>query len=182
MVADPTRGDVTERPPAVLRPLFDALRLVAVGDPLDGLQRALMSIDLDADALGDLIAIDTAAYVRTLVLRRPTIEVFVMAWLPGQRSPIHDHRGSACAVKVVSGVGLEQLYTPGPEQTAIRSGGAQRVAKGGVIGSFDNDIHSFGNAAASPASIRDILVTIHAYWPPLAPTAKYVEGEYPAAR
>ena len=166
---------MTERPPAVLRPRFEALRLVTIGDPLDGLQRALMSIDLDADALGDTIAIDTAAYVRTLVLRRPTIEVFVMAWLPGQRSPIHDHRGSACAVKVVSGVGLEQLYTQGPEQTAIKNGGAQRIGKGGVIGSFDSDIHSFGNAAASPASIRDILVTIHAYWPPLAPTVKYAD-------
>lgn len=166
---------MTERPPAVLRPLFEALRLVSIGDPLDGLQRALAAIDVHADALGDAIAIDTAAYVRTLVLRRPTIEVFVMAWLPGQRSPIHDHRGSACAVKVISGVGLEQLYTPGPEQIAIRRGDAQRVAKGDVIGSFDADVHSFGNAAASPASIRDILVTVHAYWPPLAPTAKYVE-------
>ncbi len=171
------RGDLTERPPRVLLPLFDALSLVPLGNPLEGLQRALAAIELDADALGESIAIDTAAYVRTLVLRRPSVEVFVMAWLPGQKSPIHDHRGSACAVKVVSGVGIEQQYRCAGEDTVVRTGGAQRVLPGGVIGSFDADIHSFGNAAASPASIRDILVTVHAYWPPLAPTLKYVEAE-----
>ena len=163
--------------PLVLAPLFETLSRAKQPCALDLLERALDDIAITADALGESIAIDTSAYVRTLVFRSSFVEMFVMAWLPGQRSPIHDHRGSACAVKVVSGRALEQRYGPGPKGTVVRTAAPQLVGAGTVIGSFDADIHAFGNAATGPAPLRDILVTMHAYSPPLAPTTKYVDGE-----
>jgi cysteine dioxygenase len=168
---------MTGRFPPPLAPLFDRLSQSREPCALDLLERALDDLEISADALGESIAIDTAAYVRTLVFRTPHVEMFVMAWLPGQRSPIHDHRGSACAVKVVSGRALEQRYEPGPEGTVVRAAAPQLVGVGTVIGSYDADIHAFGNASMGPAPIRDILVTMHAYSPPLAPTTKYIDGE-----
>ena len=158
-------------------PLFDALTRLPRSHALGVLQSALTEIEVTPDALGESIAIDTAAYVRTLVFKNPVVEVFVMAWLPGQRSPIHDHRGSACAVRVVSGTALEQIYGVTASGVAIPTGEPRRIFAGEVCGSFDADVHSFGNAAKNPAPIRDILVTLHAYSPPLAPTFKYVEAD-----
>ena len=172
----PARADMTHCPPDALVPLFGALTRAPRSHPLSVLERALGEIEVTADALGESIAIDTTAYVRTLVFKTVDVEVFVMAWLPGQRSPIHDHRGSACAVKVVSGTAIEQLYELTPGGTVVCCASPKLVKPGDVVGSFDADIHSLGNFAKNPAPLRDILVTIHAYSPPLAPTLKYVEA------
>lgn len=170
--------DATGSPPASLRPLFAALDAAAAARlpiPLETLRGVLAAVDVTAESLGDAIQIDSARYVRTLVHRTESAEVLVMAWLPGQRSPIHDHAGSACAVRVVSGEALEQVYLPNGDGTVSAHGAPRRLARGGVTGSFDADIHALGNAAAGPAPTRDILVTIHVYSPPLRPTGKYVE-------
>lgn len=170
--------DATRCPPECLRPLFLALDEAARRQrpvPMETLKRLLAACTVTAESLGDAIQIDAARYVRTLVYRSETSEVLVMAWLPGQRSPIHDHAGSACAVRVVSGEAIEQVYLPDGEGTVIASGEPRRLAGGGITGSFDADIHALGNAAPVPASPRDILVTIHVYSPPLKPTGKYVE-------
>ena len=170
------RREMTARPPEVLRPLFDMLAGAASPVDLDTLSAAVGDLEVTADALGDAINIDTAAYVRTLVFESEHAAVFVMAWLPGQRSPIHDHAGSACAVRIVSGRGVEQKFTLNGDGTVSKQGGLSEVNAGDVVGSFDADIHAFGNAVSAPASPRDILVTIHAYSPPLAPTRKYAEA------
>lgn len=169
------RRDMTGAPPAAMRPLFDELAVAEGPIDLDTLETLVGRLAITADDLGDAINIDTASYVRTLVFESEHVAVFVMAWLPGQRSPIHDHSGSACAVRVVSGNAVEQKYMLNDDATVTRDGGLSRVSAGAVVGSFDSDIHAFGNATDAPASPRDILVTIHAYSPPLAPTRKYVE-------
>ena len=169
------RRDATSCPPASLKPLFSALDRRAEAVPMEDLKRMLASFELTGESLGDAIQIDSAAYVRTLVYRSEWAEVFVMAWLPGQRSPIHDHAGSACAVRVVSGAAVEQVFERNDDGTVSPHGAIRRFVPGGVTGSFDADIHTLGNAAAAPAPPRDILVTIHVYSPPLKPTGRYVE-------
>ena len=168
------RRDMTHCPPTVMAPLFDLLRDTVTPIDLDTLLAAVGALDVTPESLGDAIQIDTESYVRTLVFDSPHVAVFVMAWLPGQRSPIHDHAGSACAVRVVSGHALEQKFEPNADGTVSAVGAPYPVEAGDVTGSFDSDIHAFGNAVKAPASPRDILVTIHAYSPPLAPTRKYV--------
>lgn len=169
------RRDLTDCPPAALRPLFETLDGFVDAIPLADIQALVDRHEVSADELGDAIHIDGAAYVRTLVYRRPNVEVFVMAWLPGQRSPIHDHAGSGCVVRIVSGTAREDLYRR-REDGLVERDGERRLDRGGVTSSFDADIHTLGNAVDAPASPRDILVTIHVYSPPLKPTRKYVEA------
>jgi cysteine dioxygenase len=176
MAAPLPRREMTSCPPAVFQPLFDELAKAEGPIDLDRLEALVGALRVTPDELGEAINIDTAAYVRTLVFENPHVAVFVMAWLPGQRSPIHDHAGSACAVRIVSGHAVEQKYVLNGDGTVTKDGPLSSVGLGDVVGSFDCDIHAFGNAVNAPASPRDILVTIHAYSPPLAPTRKYVEG------
>jgi cysteine dioxygenase len=169
------RRDATDAPPEAMAPLFRDLDRHTAPVPLAELTRMVGALQVTSESLGDAIQIDSARYVRTLVYRSANAEVFVMAWLPGQCSPIHDHAGSACAVRVVSGTAVEQKFTPNDDGTVSRSGDAVRLGAGGATGSFDSDIHTVANAATPPAPPREILVTIHVYSPPLQPTGRYVE-------
>ncbi len=169
------RRDMTETPPVCMEPLFRALDRYAGPVPIEALIELVHDLSVSTDSLGDAIQIDATRYVRTLVFRSEIAEVFVMAWLPGQCSPIHDHAGSACAVRVVSGAALEQRFDRNDDGTVSRSGEPVRLEAGGVTGSVDSDIHTVANAATGPAPTREILVTIHVYSPPLSPTGRYVE-------
>lgn len=169
------RRDATHNPPEVLSSLFDRLAAYSDPIPMDELRRELEHITVTADELGDSIHIDTGAYVRTLVFERDHAQVLVMAWLPGQRSPIHDHAGSACAVRIVSGRAREQLYRL-RDDGHVEKTESRHLEPGSVTCSFDADIHTLGNAADCPAPPSAILITLHAYSPPLAPTRKYTEG------
>lgn len=171
------RRDATQDPPLSLVPLFRQLDRHDTPVPVAVLRQMVESLAVTAESLGDTIQIDAARYVRTLVYRTDLVEVLVMAWLPGQCSPIHDHAGSACAVRVVSGAAVEQLYVRNTDGTVSRHGLPARVEAGGVTCSFDADIHTVANASAAPAPPRDILVTIHIYSPPLQPTGKYIERD-----
>jgi cysteine dioxygenase len=172
------RRDARHQPPAALNSLLAEFATAPGPMPLDRLERLLRELRVEAHDLGDAVSIDGGGYVRTLVFENAHFEVLVMAWLPGQRSPIHDHAGSACGVRVVSGRAREQLYR-------LRSDGYAEatverfLGPGGTTAAFDRDIHDFGNATAAPASPRDILVTLHVYSPPLAPTQKYTAAPNP---
>ena len=41
-------------------------------------------------------------------------QAWVMCWRNGQRSPIHDHKGSSCAVRVLRGTLTETLFAFAP--------------------------------------------------------------------
>lgn len=160
--------------PAALVPLFAKLDAYDGPIPYERLVEIMQEHPVSAADLGDTIQVDGGAYVRTLVFEREHIEVLVMAWLPGQRSPIHDHAGSGCAVRVVAGTAYERLYAKDDDGFVVPTG--DRVLQPvGVTGAFDDEIHSLGNAVAAPAPPSSILVTIHAYSPPLRPTRKYDE-------
>lgn len=178
------KRDLTARPPAVLRPLFARIASYRGPIPVDDLRHEIESLHVTAQELGDAIAIDRGRYTRTQVFRSEHVEVLVMAWLPGQRSPIHDHAGSACAVRVVSGSAREWLYALRPDGL-VDGNGDRLLYEGGVTSSFDSEIHSLGNAADDAGGAVDassVLVTIHAYSPPLAPTRKYEDAAARAAR
>lgn len=168
--------DARACPPAALLSLFDALDALAPDLSLESIEQiraAVASLPLTRADLGSAIMIDTGAYVRTLVRQTDEYQVLVMAWLPGQKSPIHDHAGSCCAVRVVSGRGVEQVFELTPDGAASPVGPPREYLPGTVACSVDSDIHSLGNAAKAPCSPDEILVTVHVYAPPLRPTRKY---------
>jgi cysteine dioxygenase len=104
---------------------------------------------------------DTGSYHREIIETNALFQLLIITWLPGQKSPIHNHRDSQCIVRVLSGFAIETVYLP-------RTGGAfsseaSIYKQGESFGGEDDDIHTLENqpTAAKP------LVTLHAYFPPL---------------
>ena len=87
-------------------------------------------------------------------------EVWLLTWLPGQATDLHDHGGSAGAFTVVSGEIVEQTVRGGSlTSTTMSEGGARRFGA--------NHVHRVVNAGTRPA------VTVHAYSPALTVMTRY---------
>ena len=127
----------------------------AVGD---GRLRQLV-LDLAARPHGwlHLVRYDPGRRWYQRVLREEDREVWLLSWLPGQRTGFHDHGSSAGAFTVVQGC-LRERTAPGgrPEVTGA-------TLRPGSVRSFGpRYVHDVGNESAAPA------VSVHAYSPPLA--------------
>jgi cysteine dioxygenase len=125
---------------------------------LDWLKRS----DLTADRLADYLVFRPERYVRNLVHAGPCYQALVLCWRNGQRSPIHNHRGSNCGVKVLRGVAKETVFARAPNGAvyAVRS---RDLEAGHLCASADADVHQMSNLQAGGAD----LVTLHIYSPPL---------------
>jgi cysteine dioxygenase len=101
-------------------------------------------------------------YVRNLLHAGPSYQALVICWRSGQRSPIHDHRGSSCAVKVMSGVATETFFAKAANGMLYATGSRQ-LAAGDACASQDADVHQMSNL--QPVGCD--LITLHIYSPPL---------------
>ena len=94
-------------------------------------------------------------------------EAWLLTWLPGQSTGLHDHGGSAGAFTVLSGVIAESTLPPtrsrGPAALVHRTLAAGRVR---VFGS--DYVHDVTNKGAEPA------VSLHVYAPALDTMRHYV--------
>ena len=116
-------------------------------------------------ALDDVTAYHRFAdegYKRNLVRAAPGYYVWLLCWKNGQRSPIHDHRGSACVIRVLQGVMTETLFEMAPNGH-VKATFSRDFAAGSLAGSEDADIHQVSNLQAGDAT----LVTLHVYLPGL---------------
>ena len=75
--------------------------------PLEKLRQAMNELELSAEDVAEYLQFGNGRYRRNLVHRTGGYEVLLLCFEPGQRTPIHDHCGSACGVKVVQGTGVE---------------------------------------------------------------------------
>jgi cysteine dioxygenase len=135
---------------------------------LQDLQKRLDHLDVDVEELENFVKYSDRTYRRNLVRAGEWYNVWVLCWKNGQRSPIHDHRGSSCAVRVLDGTMTETLFTFAPNRH-IKPLFSRDVGPGGVVGSEDTDIHQVSNLQAGDAG----LVTLHVYSPPLAVMGTY---------
>jgi predicted metal-dependent enzyme (double-stranded beta helix superfamily) len=53
---------------------------------------------------------DGVEYNRELVHAAPAYEIWLLSWLPGQVTPIHDHGGAVTVTTVLSGTVLEERF------------------------------------------------------------------------
>ncbi|MCI0462634.1 MAG: cysteine dioxygenase family protein [Gemmataceae bacterium] len=130
--------------------------------PLDELKTQLTGLEVDCDGLAAHLRFSERTYRRNLVRGGPWYNLWVLCWRNGQRSPIHDHRGSSCAVRVLDGVATETLFEFAPNGH-IKPTFSRDLLPGSVIGSADTDLHQISNLQAGMAD----LVTLHIYSPPL---------------
>ena len=148
--------------------LFNFLDHLDGRAPLERLTHLLRNLDVECDDLAEYVRFSDRTYRRNLVRSGPWYNALVLCWKNGQRSPIHDHAGSTCGVRVLRGTMTETLFefAPHGHVKAVRS---RDFPAGSVIGSQDDDLHQVSNLQAGGAD----LVTLHVYSPPLLRMGTY---------
>ena len=121
------------------------------------LQHRLDDEQLDLEAFADYVHFDKERYARNLIAHGPQFYALLLCWQPGQASPIHDHRGASCGVRVIQGVATETSFRW--QDGSLVEDGVTTMLAGEVCGSFDDDIHEIRNNG------EQNLVTLHVYSP-----------------
>jgi len=147
--------------------------------PLEALKAELAELAVDVEDLHPHVRFSERVYRRNLVHAGTWHNLLVLCWRNGQRSPIHDHRGSTCAVRVLAGVMTETLFSQAPNGL-IKADFSRDLGPGSIVGSADSDMHQVSNLQAGNAD----LVTLHVYSPPLMMMGTYsltdrLRGEEP---
>jgi cysteine dioxygenase len=110
-------------------------------------------------------------YRRNLIHTGPGYQAWLLCWKRGQFSPIHDHTGSGCGVRVIQGVATEARFER-RRDGRLTAGPALAHPTGSVIVSIDSDIHVMG----CRTDAADDLVSLHIYTPPLTGMKFYPES------
>ena len=126
---------------------------------------------ISPDELKPYLGFKSGNYARHRVMKNEFVEMLVLCWTPGQRTPIHDHNGSHGAVFVQEGILWETIFEYETE-TGLTYKSHRELRAQGLTGSEVPDIHQLGNPDVSG---RD-LVTIHIYAPPLGVLKTYKLG------
>lgn len=128
--------------------------------PLDELRIRLSNLKISVAEIHRHARFGNDRYQRNLLHAGPAYQALILCWRSGQRSPIHDHTGSSCGVKVLLGTATETVF----DRTAlghIFAIGSGRLAVNGVCATQDSDIHQVSNLESGD------LITLHVYSPPL---------------
>ncbi len=136
--------------------------------PLHELERALGGLAITLEDVRPFVAFGAESYRRNLMHAGPAYQALVLCWRNGQRSPIHDHQGSSCGVRVLSGTALETVFARAHNSMiyALRS---RSIGPGTICATEDDDIHQVSNLADDGGD----LVTLHVYSPPLLRMGTY---------
>jgi cysteine dioxygenase len=110
----------------------------------------------------------SGGYARNLVRSGPWYSLLVLCWKNGQRSPIHDHFGSTCGVRVLRGTMTETTFEFAPNGH-VRAVGSKDYGPGSAIAGQDYHLHQISNLQAGDAD----LVTLHCYSPALVRMGTY---------
>jgi cysteine dioxygenase len=132
------------------------------------LTEELSRFDIELADLAEYLHFSPGTYTRNFVRAGTHYHAWLLCWKNGQRSPIHDHRGSACVVRVLRGGLTETLFELAPNGH-VKATFSRDFVEGSLIGSVDSDIHQVSNLQAGDAD----LVTLHVYAPPLLRMGTY---------
>lgn len=154
-----------------LAALVKALQSQTSVPSLEQIYDWLKSANFSTEDLQAYIGFKDGNYWRHRVCRNEFVEMLVLCWRPGHRTPIHDHNGSHGAVKVHEGPLWETIFTY-DEEKGLEYKSAREYAPGAVTGSDIPDIHQLGNPDVSDRN----LITIHVYAPPLGVLHTYKPG------
>jgi cysteine dioxygenase len=111
-------------------------------------------------------------YQRNRVFSSEYVELLLLCWLPGQRTPLHDHTGSVCGVRVLEGIATEIRFKYSRCGTLIPDVSFE-VPVGETTVSCDSDIHMIANLSAEDQN----LVTLHCYSPRLEKMKMYDQSK-----
>lgn len=166
--------NVTAEAETCPRSLADLVAALAAQDCLPSLEQLdawLENSAIDREDLLPYIGFKEGNYWRHRVFRNDFVEMLVLCWRPGQRTPIHDHNGSQGAVMVYEGLMWETTFNFDPGKGLSYKSGCD-YRPGQVTGAAIPDIHQLGNPDVSGQD----LITIHIYSPPLGVLKTYKVG------
>ncbi|WP_051799928.1 cysteine dioxygenase [Catenuloplanes japonicus] len=92
-------------------------------------------------------------------------EAWLLTWLPGQSTDLHDHGGSAGTFVVVSGTLTEETVHAGASGSAVLRADSFRAGDARPFGS--QHVHRIVNTSSAPA------VSLHVYGPALTQITRY---------
>lgn len=133
------------------------------------------SIAADRERWAPLVRYDATTRWYARLLNGPGYEVWLLSWVPGQGSGLHDHGRSTGVLTVLQGELSERSITGAGETRRTLRPGTQYLSTPGYV-------HEVVNDALEPA------VSLHAYFPgltemtPYAPSAATAHEEQPAHR
>ena len=170
---DPLAEAEAKKPrlPLSLRSLVAALEAQRSRPSLEQLCDWLENAEIDREDLQPYVGFKEGNYSRHRVCRNEFVEMLVLCWRPGHRTPIHDHNGSHGAVMVYEGVLWETIFVFDRDRGLSFQAGRQYNHKE-VTGAGVPDIHQLGNPDVSGQD----LITIHIYAPPLGVLNTYKPG------
>ena len=105
-------------------------------------------------------------YTRSLVGFDPKFAVMMLCWDSRQATPVHDHSGSSCWMKVLEGTLREECYAMPAGGGALSSIWAKDVNAGDVDTSHIDD--TVGVHKVSNVDPEHSVVSLHIYSPPYA--------------
>lgn len=150
--------------PKGLQPLMDYLEQLTEPASLSRLESLLQHTRMRRKDFGSFCNFGLRTYKRNVIARSKWFDLALLCWRPGQRSPIHDHRHSACAFRVIEGTGTETLFELTGEGKEVRPVESHEMPEGYICAAHDGDIHDVANKTDSD------LITLHAYSPRLRMT------------
>ena len=136
--------------------------------PLELLIERVTQLKVDWGEFEPFVKFAPDTYRRNLLHAGPAYHALVLCWKNGQRSPIHDHFGSSCAVRVLRGTCTETIFQQTPAGHIFPTE-THKLPAGHCCGSQDSDIHQISNIEPD----GNDLVTLHIYSPPLLLMGKY---------
>lgn len=151
-----------------LTQFFDRLDRFERRISLHELKELLGELDVSVDEVSRYLCFKDTGYQRNLLHEGSAYEALILCWKAGQRSAIHDHRGSSCGILVIRGTATETTFVRNAQDWIVPDGSFER-RQGGVCGSNDMDTHQVSNLQAG----GEDLITMHVYSPPLREVSNY---------
>lgn len=144
--------------------------------PLAELTRVVRDADLSLADVAAFVRFGADGYQDTLIYTCGDFELHCLCWKGGQRSSVHDHRGSSCVVRVLHGT-LTNTDFARDAAGAVRDVGTRDLGCGQVDARQDEEIHQLANLRADGAD----AVSLHVYAPPLGETNVFDVRPKPSA-
>lgn len=129
---------------------------------LPTLHRLLNGLSITRADFDSVCIFGTHGYRRNPVSRSDWYELVALTWRSSHCTPIHDHRGSSCAFRVVEGTGTEIRFSQTPSGLVCPTA-TNTMPAGYVCAAEDADIHQVSNMQAPGTD----LITLHIYSPPI---------------
>ena len=166
------QSKITSKPRSLsFQDLADALAAQRSIPGLPELYELIERSTISQEEVQPYLGFKTGNYSRHRVMRNQFVEMLVLCWKPGQRTPIHDHNGSHGAVFVHEGILWETTFDYDAEK-GLAYKAHRELRTGGLTGSEVPYIQQLGNPDVSGQD----LITIHIYAPPLGVLKTYKLG------